>query len=134
MPESDSINFAKGSLALGRLVIHARKDPKIQNRVARWLKKSGRSRRLPDSISQEEFALWVSAITGISVSESSIGRLERGEGRTGPAIIPLLAICHELKLLKLPNGSPCNMNRVADILCGKIEFGEEFLWGEEEDN
>ena len=134
MPESDPINLTKGSLALGKLVIRARKDPKIQNRVARWMKKSGLARKSPDSITQEEFAFWVSAMTGISVSESAIGRLERGEGQTGPAIIPLLALCHELKLLKLPNGSPCNMNRVADILCGKIEFDEEWLWGEQEDN
>ena len=45
----------------------------------------------------------------------------------GHPINVLIALCHRLKLLKLPNGSRCDMNRAVDILCGEVELDEEWL-------
>jgi len=113
----------KGRAAFAKLVIHTRKNPNVQKRVARWLKESGLVETTPDTITQKQFADWVSAMSGVVVSESAIGRIERQEGHTGPPVSVLIGICHRLKLLKLPDGSYCDMNRAVDILCGEEDIG-----------
>jgi len=127
MSDSDRPIFTRGAAALGALVIRARRDPKTRKRIVCWMKKSGWVRIDPDAINQDQFAQWVTAMTGIRVTEAAIGRVERGEGLTGPPINVLIALCHRLKLLKLPNGSRCDMNRAVDILCGEVELDEEWL-------
>ena len=116
------MNFTKGNATLAKLVVQARKDPKIQKQAARWLMESGQIKVAPDIISQKQFADWVSAMSGVDVSESAIGRLERAECHTGPPVNVLIALCRRMKLLKLPDGSYCDMDRVVDILCGEVEL------------
>jgi len=122
--------FIRGSEALGKLVIRTRKNPGIHKRIARWLKQSGLIESTPDVITQGQFAEWVSAMSGVVVTESAIGRLERGEGQTGPPIGVLIALCKYMKILQLPNGSYCDMNRVVDILCGEMELDQDWLVSE----
>ena len=117
-----SISFTKGNAALARLVIRARKDPNTQKQVKQWLRESGLVEEIPETITQKQFADWVSAMSGVDVSESAIGRLERAEGHTGPPVNVLIALCRRMKLLKLPDGSYCDMDRVVEILCGEVEL------------
>jgi len=120
-------NFSQGRAMLGALVSRTRKDSSVQKRAARWLQQAGLVERSPDTITQKQFADWVSAMSGVPVSESAIGRLERSEGRIGPPTSVLIALCHRMKLLKLPDGSYCDMDRAVDILCGEVELDEEWL-------
>ena len=72
---------------------------------------------IPNPVSQEQFARWLTATSGIAVSESALGRLERGEGRTGPPFSVLIALCR-MKVLRI-DGQVCDLNRVVDVLCGE---------------
>ena len=117
-----SMNFTKGNAALAKLVVRARKDPNNKQQAARWLMESGQIETAPDIISQKQFADWVSAMSGVDVSESAIGRLERAEGHSGPPVNVLIALCRRMKLLKMPDGSYCDMDRAVDILCGEVEL------------
>ena len=116
------MNFTKGNAALAKLVVRARKDPNNKQQAARWLMESGQIETAPDIISQKQFADWVSAMSGVDVSESAIGRLERAEGHSGPPVNVLIALCRRMKLLKMPDGSYCDMDRAVDILCGEVEL------------
>ena len=124
---NETANFSQGRAMLGALVSRTRKDPSVQKRAARWLKQTGLVERLPDIITQKQFADWVSAMSGVPISESAIGRLERNEGATGPPTSVLIGLCHRMKLLKLPDGSYCDMDRAVDILCGEVELDEGWL-------
>ena len=117
----------EGQRIFGQLIRRTRCSDKVRNQVVQWLVESGLEESVPDRVSQEQFVIWLSAVSGIAVSESAIGRLERGEGRTGPPIGVLIALCCEMKLLQLPDGSPCDLNKAADILCGKVRLEEEWL-------
>ena len=127
MMSDETPNFRQGRATLGALVSRTRKDPSVQKRAARWLKQTGLVESSPDIITQKQFADWVSAMSGVPVSESAIGRLERSEGRIGPPTSVLIALCHRLKLLELPDGSYCDMDRAVDILCGEVELDESWL-------
>jgi len=130
MATEKALNFSQGRATLAALVSHARKDPSVKKQAGRWLKESGQVEVEPDTITQIQFADWVSHTSGIPVTPGMLGRLERGEGRTGPPTSVLIALCHRLKLLKLPDGSYCDMDRAVDILCGEVELDEEWLKGD----
>ena len=47
-------------------------------------------------------------------------------GRRFPPANVLIALCHRMDLLALPDGSYCDMNRAIDILCGEVaDFRDE---------
>ena len=72
---------------------------------------------VPYQISQEQFARWLTATSGILVTESALGRLERGEGRTGPPLQVLITLCR-MEVLRV-EGEVCDLNRVVTVLCGE---------------
>ena len=78
-----TIDLAPGRAALGKLVIRTRKDPSVQKRVARWLKQSGLVESTPHVITQKQFADWISATSGVPVSEGAIGGLNEKKGTPG---------------------------------------------------
>ncbi len=119
----------EGQRIFGQLIRRARCSNEVRSQVVQWLAVSGSEESVTDRVSQEQFVMWLSAVSGIDVSESAIGRLERGEGRTGPPIGVLIALCRELKVLQLPDGSRCDLNKAADILCGKVPLAEDWLMG-----
>ena len=111
----------KGQKALGRLIRNTRFSPEVRSQIIEWLQKSGSIENVPDPVNQKQFASWVSAISGIHLSESALGRLEKGTALTGPPLSILIALCKYMKILRLPDGSLCDLNRVAEILCGDLE-------------
>jgi|GEM_PF-1118475 len=111
----------EGQAKLGAFVSRTRSSAEISDRVVAWLKQYNPVETPAYPTSQEQFARWVSAMSGVFVSESAIGRLERGEGRTGPPIGVLIALCKYMKILRLPNGRYCTMNDASDILCGELD-------------
>ena len=89
----------EGRAAFGAFVSRTRNSPEIGNEVAAWLKQTNPVENPAYPASQEQFARWVTATSGVFVSESAIGRLERGEGHTGPPIGVIIALCKYMKIL-----------------------------------
>ena len=103
----------EGQRALGQLIKRCRCSDAVRNRVAQWAEKE----HVATPVSQEQFARWLSAVSGIAVSESAIGRLERGEGRSGPPLGVLIILCR-MEVLRV-EGEVCDLNRVVGVLCGE---------------
>ena len=108
-----------GQRALGELIRECRQSNEVHKQVVDWIKANNPLDPIPYQISQEQFVRWLTATSGINVSESAIGRLERGEGCSGPPLSVLIALC-EMQVLRFPDGSFCDLNRVADILREEI--------------
>ncbi len=106
-----------GQQALGVLVRQCRFSDEVRNRVVAWMRQHSPVDPIPHHVSQEQFARWLTATSGIVVSESAIGRLERGEGQSGPPLQVLIALC-EAKALQI-EGEVLDLNRVCDVLCGE---------------
>ena len=106
-----------GQQALGELVRRCRCSDEVRSRVVAWMRQHDLVDPIPYQISQEQFARWLTATSGIVVSESAIGRLERGEGQTGPPLNVLIALCR-MEVLRV-EGVVCDLNRVVGVLCGE---------------
>ena len=107
-----------GQQALGELVRRCRRSAEVRNQFVNWSTENGSKEPIDRRISQEQFARWVSEVSGIAVSESAIGRLERGEGRSGPPINVLIALC-KMEVLRV-EGEVCDLNWVGNVLCREI--------------
>ena len=107
----------EGQQALGALVRRYRHTNEVHGRVVTWMRTNNRVVPIPYPVSQEQFAHWVTATSGILVTESAIGRLERGEGRSGPPLNLLIALCR-IQVLRI-DGEVCDLNRVVGVLCGE---------------
>ena len=105
-----------GKDKLGELVRQCRCGNEVREQVVAWVRRSGSRESVDRRVSQEQFAQWVSAVSGILVTEAAIGRLERGDGQLGPPLHVLIAL-YKVKILRLPDGSLCDLNQMADVLC-----------------
>ncbi len=114
----------KGQKALGRLIRNTRFSAEVRSQVIRWFQESGSFENVADPVNQKQFAKWVSAISGIHLSESALGRLEKGSARTGPPLALLIALCKYMRILRLPDGSFCDLDKATDILCGELEVDD----------
>ena len=111
----------EGRAAFGALVARTRTSPAVRDQVAQWLEQAGSIETVSQPTTQAQFARWITGKSRIFVSESAIGRLERGEGRGGPPFELLIALCKAVDILPLPDGSHCNLDRAAEILCGNLD-------------
>ena len=107
----------EGQQVLGNLIRQCRCSDEVRSRIVAWMKQHSPVESVPYQISQEQFARWLTAVSGIVVTESALGRLERGEGRTGPPLNVLIALC-KMEVLRVDD-QVCGLNRVVGVLCGK---------------
>ena len=105
-----------GQQALGTLIRQCRCSEAVHSRVAAWMTQHNPINPVPYPVSQDQLARWLTSTSGIAVSESALGRLERGKGQTGPPFSVLIALCR-MKVLRI-DGVVCDLNRVVDVLCG----------------
>ena len=106
-----------GQQALGTLVRRCRHSDEVHGQVVAWMKQHNPVESVPYHVSQEQFARWLTATSGIAVTESAIGRVERGEGQSGPPIQVLIALCR-VSALRV-NGEVLDLNRLVGVLCGE---------------
>ncbi len=111
----------EGRAAFGALVARTRTSAEVRQKVAQWFEQSGSIETVSQPTTQAQFARWITGKSRIFVSESAIGRLERGEGRGGPPFELLIALCQTVKILPLPDGSHCDLYHAAEILCGNLD-------------
>lgn len=110
-----------GKRAFGEFLAQTRQSPEVRTAIAGWLQETNAVEPLSNPISQEQFARWVTATSRIPVTESAIGRIERGEGRGGPPLDVLIALCERMDILKLSDGSTVNLSIAAAILTGELD-------------
>jgi hypothetical protein len=111
----------KGKEIFGRWVAKCRLQPSTRARVVEWLDKTNPSEFVGDIVTQDQFARWVTAQSGLRVSGGAIGRVERGNYRGAPALETIAALTLYLEILQFPDGHYCSIEEAINILCGELD-------------
>ncbi|MBE9178734.1 helix-turn-helix transcriptional regulator [Oculatella sp. LEGE 06141] len=97
---------ANGQYIFGQFVA-AMRDRQGSDRAPEWMSAFQHEK------TQQALATWLTEQTGIKVSESAVGRLERGDG--SPRIDVLIAL-EMASFLKFPDGSSYRVGDMVDVM------------------
>lgn len=111
----------EGKEAFGAWVAKTRASPRIRELVVEWLRNTNPSEYVGDTVTQGQFARWVTAQSGFKVSDSAIGRLERGVSSSAPPVEVLAALTMRLQILQFPDGHYCSLEEAIDVLVGALD-------------
>jgi hypothetical protein len=111
----------EGKVAFGEWVAKTRLSPEIRAQVVEWLKSTNPSEYVGDIVTQGQFARWVTAQSGFRVSDSAIGRLERGISSSAPPVEVLAALTMRMKILRFPDGHYCTLEEAIAVLTGELD-------------
>lgn len=111
----------EGKALFGEWVAKTRLSPEVRAQVLEWLRNTNPSEYVGEIVTQGQFARYVTAQSGFRVSDSAIGRLERGISSSAPPVEVLAALTMRMKILKFPDGRYCTLEEAIAVLTGDLD-------------
>lgn len=106
-----------GMQTFGDWVRQTRTGAEAKKVVSEWLE-SNPTETVGEFVTLPQFARWLTAKTGFKVSDSVLGRVERGIHNAPP--FDVIVALSKSGLLKLPDGSPCGIEDAIAVLTEEL--------------